>query len=218
MQAKKQSINPTEKKVRNPETLVFVILISVVLAGVYAASYDQSKHFVLVHGGCLGAWSWYKMVPLLKSHGHDVTAIDLAASGINFLRANKLRTISDYTKPLVDFMESMVILVGHSYGGAAISQAMELFPHKITVAVFLTAAMPGPSLPFSLIFQQIWICEPVFIISEEEQVLTKKIQEWMIEKNRPGRVLSIIGSDHMVMTSQPAQLLAHLLDIAKDLS
>ena len=149
-----------EKKVRNPKTLVFVILISLFLAGVCAFSNDQSRHFVLVHGACLGAWSWYKMVPLLKSHGHNVTAIDLAASGINLLRANELQTMSDYTKPLMDFMESlpeneMVILVGHSYGGAAISQAMELFPHKITVTVFLTAFMPGPSLPFSLVFQQV---------------------------------------------------------------
>ncbi|KAJ8441933.1 hypothetical protein Cgig2_020078 [Carnegiea gigantea] len=285
MQAKKPNINPMEKKVRNPTTLGFVILVSLFLPGVCASSNDQSKHFVLVHGACLGAWSWYKMVPLLKSHGHSVTAIDLAASGINLLRANELRTMSDYTKPLMDFMESlpeneMVILVGHSYGGAAISQAMELFPHKITVAVFLTAFMPGPSLPFSLIFQQAlsnvetaldnkvtfddgpnnppttlifgpnyishvlyqhsppedavlatMLVRParlatgeelvftefrygsvnrVFIISGGDQVLTKEIQEWMIEKNPPCRVLSIVGSDHMVMTSQPTQLLAHL--------
>jgi len=74
------------------------------------------------------------MVPLLRSHGHNASrAIDLAASGINLLPADELRTFSDYSKPLMDFMESlpeneMVIVVGHGYGGAAISQAMELLP------------------------------------------------------------------------------------------
>lgn len=35
-----------------------------------------------------------------------------------------------------------VILVGHDFGGACISYAMELFPHKISKAVFIAAAMP----------------------------------------------------------------------------
>ncbi|CAL1399574.1 unnamed protein product [Linum trigynum] len=41
------------------------------------------RHFVLVHEACFGAWSWYKMLPLLASTGHNVTAIDLAASSID---------------------------------------------------------------------------------------------------------------------------------------
>ena len=35
-----------------------------------------------------------------------------------------------------------VILVGHDFGGACISYAMELFPLKISKAVFIAAAMP----------------------------------------------------------------------------
>jgi len=116
---------------------------------------EKPKHFVLVHGACLGAWSWYKLIPPLKSYGHNVTAIDLAASGINPVRVNEVRTISDYSKPLIDFMESIpstakVILVGHSLGGLAISQAMELFPQKVSLAIFVSAVMPGPSFPFLL--------------------------------------------------------------------
>ncbi|XP_041015822.1 salicylic acid-binding protein 2-like [Juglans microcarpa x Juglans regia] len=118
-----------------------------------------SKHFVLVHGSCLGAWSWYKLLPLLKSSGHNVTALDLAASGVNPVQLSDLRSISDFFRPLRNFMETLppherVILVGHSLGGLAISQAMESFPSRISVAVFLTALMPGPTLNISTLNQE----------------------------------------------------------------
>ncbi|XP_028102002.1 polyneuridine-aldehyde esterase-like [Camellia sinensis] len=119
----------------------------------------SSKHFVLVHGSCHGAWSWYKLVPLLRSSGHRVTALDLAASGINPELVDDIPSVSDYFKPLQDFMASLprherVVLVGHSFGGLAVCQAMENFPEKISVAVFVTAMMPGPSLNISTLFQE----------------------------------------------------------------
>nr|GLL47382.1 polyneuridine-aldehyde esterase-like [Ipomoea trifida] len=49
-----------------------------------------------------------------------------------------------------------VILVAHSLGGLAISKAMETFPQKISVAVFVTAIMPGPSLNISTLTAQLF--------------------------------------------------------------
>ncbi|KAK7350491.1 hypothetical protein VNO77_09181 [Canavalia gladiata] len=104
----------------------------------------KGKHFVLVHGAGHGAWCWYKVATLLKSSGHNVTTMDLAASGINPKPVQEIDSISEYYEPLMTFMDSLppnekVILVAHSFGGIAISVAMEKFPHKISVAVFLTA-------------------------------------------------------------------------------
>ncbi|KAH0688981.1 hypothetical protein KY289_016339 [Solanum tuberosum] len=48
-----------------------------------------------------------------------------------------------------------VVLVGHSLGGINISLAMEKFPHKIAVAVFVTASMPGPDLNLVAVTQQV---------------------------------------------------------------
>ncbi|XP_048429161.1 methyl jasmonate esterase 1-like [Pyrus x bretschneideri] len=131
-----------------------IILLLCVANEIKSAPTNPSKqqHFVLVHGSCFGAWSWYKLVTLVRSSGHNVTALDLAASGVDPQQAKNLRSISDYLKPLRDFMEAIdgkVILVGHSLGGLAISQAMERFPGKISVAVFVTALMPGPALNIS---------------------------------------------------------------------
>ncbi|XP_049386010.1 methyl jasmonate esterase 1-like [Solanum stenotomum] len=51
----------------------------------------------------------------------------------------------------MEFMTSFpadekVVVVGHSLGGLLISKAMETFPEKISVAVFLSAIMPGPNI------------------------------------------------------------------------
>ncbi|KAK6793651.1 hypothetical protein RDI58_007104 [Solanum bulbocastanum] len=107
----------------------------------------QGKHFVLVHGACHGGWSWHKLKPLLEGAGHKVTALDLAASGIDLRKIQQLHTLHDYTLPLMELMESLpqeekVILVGHSLGGMNLGLAMEKYPKKIYVAVFLAAFMP----------------------------------------------------------------------------
>lgn len=55
----------------------------------------------------------------------------------------------------------------------------------------------------------------VFIISNEDKVVTREIQEWMIEMNPTDEVKEIEGSDHMVMMSKPVELFVHLLHIAE---
>jgi pimeloyl-ACP methyl ester carboxylesterase len=120
----------------------------------------NSKQFVLVHGICHGAWCWYKLATLLKSAGHRVTALDLGASGVNPKRLEEIYSISDSLQPLTDFLASLphderVILVGHSYGGMGISLAMESFPDKISVAVYVTAFMPNIIFPPATLLQEV---------------------------------------------------------------
>ncbi|XP_009366272.1 methyl jasmonate esterase 1 [Pyrus x bretschneideri] len=121
---------------------------------------QSPKHFVLIHGACHGAWSWYKVATLLKDSGHNVTALDLGASGINPIQVQQLPSLSEFVEPLTKFMVSLppnekVILVGHSMGGAVISIIMERFPHKIVAAVYVTAFMYGPTLNFSTIYAEV---------------------------------------------------------------
>ncbi|KAL5061507.1 hypothetical protein RYX36_023244 [Vicia faba] len=117
------------------------------------------EHFVLVHGAYHGAWCWYKVATMLKSAGHNVTTVELAASGINPIQVQEIRQISQYYEPLMTFMESLppnekVILVGHSIGGVSASVAMEKFPHKISVAVFVTAYVLSQNLTYPTIQQE----------------------------------------------------------------
>ncbi|RVW57637.1 Salicylic acid-binding protein 2 [Vitis vinifera] len=88
----------------------------------------RERHFVLVHGACHGAWCWYKVATLLRSAGHRVTALDLAAAG--------------------DPGSSQL-------GWVSVSVAMERFPQKISVAVFVAALMPGPDLNLPTVIQEL---------------------------------------------------------------
>ncbi|XP_059623862.1 methylesterase 10-like [Cornus florida] len=121
---------------------------------------ESGKHFVLVHGSGHGAWCWYKLVTLLKSVGHRVTALDLAASGVDPRRPDEIASLFEYVQPLMDFMASLphgerVVLVGHSYGGFCISLAMESFPEKISVAIFIAAFMPNHRDPPATCLQEV---------------------------------------------------------------
>ncbi|XP_059451629.1 putative methylesterase 11, chloroplastic [Corylus avellana] len=106
----------------------------------------ETSRFVLVHGGGFGAWCWYKTIALLEEGGFKVSAIDLTGSGIHTFDTNNITSLSQYVKPLTDFLEKLaegekVILVGHDFGGACISYAMESFPFKISKAIFIAATM-----------------------------------------------------------------------------
>ncbi|KAJ3673093.1 hypothetical protein LUZ60_006467 [Juncus effusus] len=106
----------------------------------------ETDRIVLVHGGGFGAWCWYKTIALLEDSNFKVNAVDLTGSGIHSFDSNKITSMSQYIKPLSELLESLpqgqkVILVGHDFGGACISHAMEMFPDKISKAVFLCASM-----------------------------------------------------------------------------
>ncbi|GAB4848935.1 hypothetical protein Ancab_003748 [Ancistrocladus abbreviatus] len=67
----------------------------------------MKMHFVLIHGVCIGAWCWYKLMPLLRAAGHDTTALDLSGSGSDPRRLNEIVTVDDYLEPLMEFMSSL---------------------------------------------------------------------------------------------------------------
>ncbi|KAK9165296.1 hypothetical protein Scep_000487 [Stephania cephalantha] len=119
------------------------------------------NHFVLVHGACHGAWCWYKVKPMLERAGHRVTTLDLAACGINLKNLADVHTLSEYSEPLIKFLDSLaeeeeVILVGHSLGGMNIAFAAEKFPEKIFAVVFVSALLPDTSHQPSYVMEKLF--------------------------------------------------------------
>jgi pimeloyl-ACP methyl ester carboxylesterase len=70
---------------------------------------------VLVHGAFADASSWAKVIPLLEKDGYYVTAVQIPLTSY----ADDVAT----TKRVIDAQTRPVVVVGHSYGGAVITQA-----------------------------------------------------------------------------------------------
>lgn len=88
---------------------------------------------VLVHGAFAESLSWEAVIERLLAKGYPVVAV------ANPLRG--LRSDSAYVANLVDTIPGPVVMVGHSYGGAVISNAAEGKPN-VKGLVFVAAFAP----------------------------------------------------------------------------
>ncbi|GAB3572272.1 alpha/beta fold hydrolase [Hymenobacter daeguensis] len=73
------------------------------------------KNIVLVHGAFADGSSWAKIIPLLEAKGYNVIAVQ-----------NPLTSLADdvaATKRAIALQNGPVLLVGHSWGGAVITEA-----------------------------------------------------------------------------------------------
>ncbi|WP_432154352.1 alpha/beta fold hydrolase [Streptomyces tricolor] len=88
---------------------------------------------VLIHGAFADASSWSGVVERLQRHGHRVLAPALPLRG--------LASDAAYIRSVLDSVTGPVVLVGHSYGGAVISQAAADTPH-VRALVYVAAFVP----------------------------------------------------------------------------
>src|SRR5262245_35296876 len=90
------------------------------------------KNIVLVHGAFADGTSWGKVIPILESRGFHVVAVQ-----------NPLTSLSDdanATRRIIAMQDGPVILVGHSWGGAVITEAGD--DPKVVGLVYVAAWMP----------------------------------------------------------------------------
>jgi len=109
---------------------------------------------VLVHGAWHGAWCWYKLAPRLERAGHAVCAPDLPAHGRDPTPATAV-TFEDYVDRIESVVEERnepVALVGHSMGGAVVTQVAERYPERIETLVYLTGfLLPDGIAPIDIV-------------------------------------------------------------------
>ncbi len=111
---------------------------------------------MLVHGAWHGGWAWEKVVPLLEEAGHRVVAPDLPGHGEDETPPEdvSLESYAGRVVGVLDSLEGPAVLVGHSMGGIAVSEAAERRPDKIEVLVYLCAFLLPDGVPMSRIAQQ----------------------------------------------------------------
>jgi len=96
-------------------------------------------NIVFVHVVWADGSSWSKVIPVLKEAGYNVVAVQ-----------NPMTSLSDdaeTTRRLAEAQEGPTILVGHSYGGAVITEAAHQSPNVVGL-VYIAAFAPdvGESL------------------------------------------------------------------------
>jgi pimeloyl-ACP methyl ester carboxylesterase len=84
---------------------------------------DRPARVVLVHGAWHGAWCWDRVVDGLSALGIEAVAVDLPGHGADPGPLGDLAGDAARVEAVLDGLEAPVVLVGHSYGGAVVTEA-----------------------------------------------------------------------------------------------
>jgi pimeloyl-ACP methyl ester carboxylesterase len=98
-----------------------------------SAARQDKPAIVIVHGAFSDAAAWGRVISILQRDGYQVTAVE-----------NPLQSFADdvaTTKRVVDAQTGRVVLVGHSYGGAVITEAAAGNPNAKAL-VYIAAIAP----------------------------------------------------------------------------
>lgn len=90
-------------------------------------------NIVLVHGAWGDGSHWRKVIPIIRNAGHIVVAAQNALTS--------LTDDAETTRRLAESLDGPTVLVGHSYGGAVITETASKCPH-VKALVFIAAFAP----------------------------------------------------------------------------
>lgn len=158
------------------------------------------KNVVLVHGAWADGSSWSKIIPLLVAKGLHAVAVQ-----------NPLSSIADdvaSTNRLINAQDGPVLLVGHSYGGAVITEAGN--NPKVAGLVYVAAFGPdeGEScgglagkFPATPLFSEIKPVEDGFIMLTEKGVTENFAQDLTMEERK--LVFAVQGATQSAILGTP---------------
>jgi pimeloyl-ACP methyl ester carboxylesterase len=106
---------------------------------------EKGSTYVLLHGAWHGGWCWRFVADALRARGHHVFTPTQTGVGERKHLLGPDITLEVCVQDLVNVLEmeelADVILVGHSFGGLAISGAADRVPERIRHLVYLDSAI-----------------------------------------------------------------------------
>jgi pimeloyl-ACP methyl ester carboxylesterase len=129
---------------------IFPLLIVVISAAVLSCNKSHiltppaSRTFVIVPGAWSGPYAWDSVKADLQRSGNKVVVVQLPGHGSDNTPPQNL-TLDVYRDKVISTIDSIggqVILVGHSLGGAIISEVAEEVPSKIQKLVYVAGFVP----------------------------------------------------------------------------
>src|ERR1700744_531381 len=122
-------------------------------AGTAAKAQTAAQTFVLVHGAWHGGWCWSRVADRLRSAGQLGFTPTQTGLGERKHLLSKDITLDTFARDIANVIEaeelSNIVLVGHSFGGLAISGVADAMPDRIRHLVYLDSLMvEGGKRPF----------------------------------------------------------------------
>ena len=120
------------------------------------AAQTSGQTFVLVHGAWHGGWCWSRVAERLRASGHLVFTPTQTGLGERKHLLSRDITLDTFTSDIVNVIEAEelndIVLVGHSFGGNAISGVADVMPARIRHLVYLDAMiLKGGTAPFDVL-------------------------------------------------------------------
>jgi pimeloyl-ACP methyl ester carboxylesterase len=132
--------SPKEKPMKPAHRIALIAIAGFLLTPMFyretagqTKSPERVRNIVIVHGAWADGSSWCKVIPLLQAKGLHVVAVQ-----------NPLTSLADdvaATKRAITLQDGPVLLVGHSYGGAVITEAGN--DPKVVGLVYVAALAPS---------------------------------------------------------------------------
>lgn len=130
--------------------IIFPLLIAAISAAMLSCTKSHigtaatGKTFIIVPGAWSGPYAWDSVKTILEKSGNRVVVVQLPGHGTDSTPPQSL-TLDVYRDKVVSIIDSVggqVILVGHSLGGAIISEVAEEIPSKIEKLVYVAGFVP----------------------------------------------------------------------------
>jgi pimeloyl-ACP methyl ester carboxylesterase len=113
----------------------------------------SAQTFVLVHGAWHGGWCWSRVADRLRAVGHRVFTPTQTGLGEREHLLSKDITLDTFRADITNVIEAEelneIVLVGHSFGGNAISGVADVMPERVRHLVYLDSlVIEGGKSPF----------------------------------------------------------------------
>src|SRR6201984_1373489 len=115
-----------------PALMIATLLMETTLKVAAAPPSTGIKNVVLVHGAFADGSGWEDVASILKKDGYTVSVVQHPETSF----AEDVK----FTKAMIDRQSGPVVLVGHSYGGAVITEAGN--DPKVSALVYIAAFAP----------------------------------------------------------------------------